>query len=67
METTGLYLLLAGGIFLFVCQQDRNVPDYLILRYKLAKLDVVRWFWGLKLRWQIRQSLKEMRKNAKKF
>jgi hypothetical protein len=55
------YVALLILLAFYVCVTDRNVPDYLILRLKLLRLDIMRALWGFKLRFELNKSLKKFK------
>lgn len=61
-----IYLTIAIAIFIIICQRDPNVPAYIKTKYSLYKLNFHRWLFGIRLRWQLRQSLRKFKKELYK-
>ena len=68
MAETSYYLwLLIFGIFAYICIMDSNVIKFVYLVLQLIRINIIRFFWGNKMRIGLEISRWKMKRDMKKF
>lgn len=67
IDTTYYVWLFVFGIIAYICIVDENVPKFLYLMVQLLRINIVRFFWGIRLKWGLRWSTYRMKKDMEKF
>lgn len=63
--TLQYFYILILFVIIFIVFEDPNVPKYIELRYQLLRINIIRWFMIRKMRKQLDNDLKEIKKWAK--
>ena len=60
------YYLLILWLILFIVFRDPNVPAYIKLRYQLTRINFIRFFMKVKLKYQLDKDYRQMQKALKR-
>jgi hypothetical protein len=67
VDTTYYVWLFVFAIIAYVCIVDENVPKFLYLMVQILRINVIRFFWGTKMRIGLEFSTWKMKRDMKKF
>jgi hypothetical protein len=68
MAEPSYYLwLLVFGIFAYICIMDSNVIKFIHLVLQLIRINIIRFFWGNKMRIGLEISRWKMKRDMEKF
>jgi hypothetical protein len=67
IDVTYYLWVLLFGVFAYICIIDENVIRWCYLMLQLIRINVIRFFWGNKMRLGLEISRWKMKRDMKKF